>query len=104
MEKPLGYHFQVRSSYYQAAQCNQKTPIPVSSRWLVRSGKAKSPKLLKTDLTMKPDLVLTNPIGKDGVVDVIKSLCNNNTILSNNFYKRYHHGYLKGSDYTYGLF
>ena len=53
---------------------------------------------------MKPDLVLTNAIGKDGVVDVIKSLCNNITILSNNFYKRYHHGYLKGSDYTYDLF
>ena len=27
MEKPLGRYFQVRSSYYQAAQCNQKTPI-----------------------------------------------------------------------------
>ena len=32
MEKPLGHYFQVRSSYYQAAQCNQKRPIPVSSR------------------------------------------------------------------------
>ena len=32
MEKPLGHYFQVWSSYYQAAQCNQKTPIPVSSR------------------------------------------------------------------------
>ena len=32
MEKPLGRYFQVRSPYYQAAQCNQKTPIPVSSR------------------------------------------------------------------------
>ena len=32
MEKPLGCYFQVQSPYYQAAQCNQKTPIPVSSR------------------------------------------------------------------------
>ena len=28
MEKPLGLYFQVRSPYYQAAQCNQKTLIP----------------------------------------------------------------------------
>ena len=41
MEKPLSRYFQVRSPYYQAAQCNQKTPIPVSSRWQVRSEKAK---------------------------------------------------------------
>ena len=41
MEKPLGRYFQVRSSYYQAAQCNQKTPIPVFSRLQVRSEKAK---------------------------------------------------------------
>ena len=27
-----GCYFQVQSPYYQAAQCNQKTPIPVSSR------------------------------------------------------------------------
>ena len=32
MEKPLGCYFQVQSPYYQAAQCNQKTPIPVFSR------------------------------------------------------------------------
>ena len=31
MEKPLGRYFQVWSSYYQAAQCNQKTPIPTVS-------------------------------------------------------------------------
>ena len=31
MEKPLGCYFQVRS-YSQAAQCNQKTPIPVFAR------------------------------------------------------------------------
>ena len=32
MEKPLGHYFQVWSPYYQTAQCNQTTPIPVSSR------------------------------------------------------------------------
>ena len=32
MEKPLGCYFQVRSPFYQAAQCNQKTPIPISSK------------------------------------------------------------------------
>ena len=41
MKKPLGCYFQVRSPYYQVAQCNQKTPIPVSWRWQVRSEKAK---------------------------------------------------------------
>ena len=41
MEKPLGRYFQVRSPYYQAVQCNQKTPVPVSSRWQVTSQKAK---------------------------------------------------------------
>ena len=35
MEKPLGCYFQVRSLYYQEGQCNQKTPIPISSRWQV---------------------------------------------------------------------
>ena len=82
MEKPLGRYFQVRSPYYQAAQCNQKTPIPVSSRWQVRSEKVKKgyastlitattsvylPKPVSTDLTIKPHSVLTNPIGKDVV-------------------------------------
>ena len=33
MEKPLGCYFQVRSPYYQVAQCNQKTAIPVCSWW-----------------------------------------------------------------------
>ena len=33
MEKPLGRYFQVWSPYYQVAQCYQKIPIPVSSRW-----------------------------------------------------------------------
>ena len=41
MEKSLGCYFQIQSRYCQAAQCNQKTPIPVSSRWQVRSEKAK---------------------------------------------------------------
>ena len=82
MEKLLGRYLQVRSPYNQAAQCNQKTLIPVSSRQQVRSKKAKNgkvstlitattsvhlPKPVSTDLTIKPDSVLTNPIGKDGV-------------------------------------
>ena len=41
MEKPLGSYFQVPSPYYQVAQCNQKTPIPLSSRIQVRYEKAK---------------------------------------------------------------
>ena len=40
-EKPLGRYFQVRSPYYQVAQWNQKIPIPISSRWQVRSERAK---------------------------------------------------------------
>ena len=40
----IGRYFQVRSPNYQAAQCNQKTPVPVSSRWQVRSEKAKKKK------------------------------------------------------------
>ena len=41
MEKSLGCYFQVWSPYYQVAQYNQKTPISISSRWQVRSKKAK---------------------------------------------------------------
>ena len=32
MEKPLGCYFQVLSPFYEAAQCNQKTPITISSK------------------------------------------------------------------------
>ena len=75
MEQTLGRYFQVRSPCYQVAQCNQK-------RRQVRSEKAKKgyastlitattsvhlSKPVSTDLTIKPDSVLTNPIGKDGV-------------------------------------
>ena len=41
MEKPLGHYFQVWSPYYLPAKCNQKTPLPVSSRWQIKSEKAK---------------------------------------------------------------
>ena len=41
MEKPYGRYFQVRSPYFQVAQCNQKTPILVSSRWQIKSEKVK---------------------------------------------------------------
>ena len=82
MEKPLGCYFQVWSPYFQVAQCNQKTSIPIFSRWQVRSEKAKKgwaltlitpttsvhlPELVSTDVTIKPDSVLTNAIGKGGV-------------------------------------
>ena len=30
MKKPLGCYFRVQSPYYQVAQYDQKTPIPVS--------------------------------------------------------------------------
>ena len=83
MEKPLDRYFQVWSSYYQAAQCNQKTPIPVYPQG-DRSGLGKPkkdkhqtlitgtnsvhlPKPVSTDLTIMPDSVLTNLLGKDGV-------------------------------------
>ena len=82
MEKPHGRYLQVWSSYCQTAQCNQKTPIPVSLWSQVRSKKTRKgealilitatnnvhlPKSVSTDLTTKQDSVLTNPIGKDGV-------------------------------------
>ena len=41
MEKPLGCYFQVCSPFYQAVQCDHKTPIPLSSRAQVRSKKTK---------------------------------------------------------------
>ena len=41
MGKPLDHYLQVRLPYYQSTQCSQTTPIPVSSRWQVRSEKAK---------------------------------------------------------------
>ena len=81
MGKPPGRYFHVRSPYYQAAECNQKISIPVSLRWQVRFKKAKKGLELtlitatisvhlsmpvSTDLTIKSDSVLTNPIGKDG--------------------------------------
>ena len=79
MEKARGRYFQVRSPYYQVAQCNQKTfiPFPQDDR-SGRSEKAKQghtstqftattsvhlPKPVSTDLTIIPDSVLTNPLG-----------------------------------------
>ena len=76
MEEPLGCYFQVRSPYYQATQCNQKASIPIYSRWKVRYQKGKKgqastlitattsfhlPEPVATDLTIKPDLILTKP-------------------------------------------
>ena len=80
----FGRYFWVQSLYYQAAQCNQKTPIAISSWWQVRSEKGKKgeastlttapssihlPKSVSIDQTIKSDSVLTNPVGKDGVWD-----------------------------------
>ena len=82
MEKPLGRYFQVRFPYYQAEQCNQKRYIPLSSRRHVMSEKVQKgyastlitattsvhlPKPVSTDVTIKPDSVLTNPIRNHGV-------------------------------------
>ena len=87
MEKPLSCYFQIWSLYYQAAQCTQKTPILLSWRWQIRSEKAKKkkkkeritintnhsyheysfPQAVSTDLTVKPDSVLTNLVGKNGM-------------------------------------
>ena len=74
-------YLQVRSPYYETAQCNQKTPIPVSQgdMWGVRKPKKDKhqlvtattnvhlPKSISTDLTIKSDSILTNPIRKDEV-------------------------------------
>ena len=83
MEKPLGRYFQVRSPYYQAAQCNQKTPKNscilkvtgqvwknqkrISITLITATTSVHLPKPVSTDPTIKPDSVLSNPIGKDGV-------------------------------------
>ena len=83
MEKPLGCYFQVRPPHYQAEQCNQKKPtyscvFKVTDQ-VRESGKKISintghsytsvhfPKPVSTDLKLKSDSVLTNPIGKDVV-------------------------------------
>ena len=75
MEKPLGCYFQVRFLYNQVTQCDQKTPIPASSRWHVRSKKASTlisattsahlPEPVSTDLIITSDSVSTNPTWKD---------------------------------------
>ena len=84
MEKPFGHYFQAWSPYYQMAQCNQKMPILVSSRRQVRSEKAKKkkkisintncsyhninlPRSVLAEPTIKPDSVLTKPIGREGL-------------------------------------
>ena len=64
MEKPLGRYFQVRPPYYQVAQCNQKTPIPVSSRWQVTSEKAKKGKA-STLTTATTSVHLLTPVSTD---------------------------------------
>ena len=41
IEKPFGCCFQLWCHYYHVAQRNQKTPIPLSSSWQVKSEKSK---------------------------------------------------------------
>ena len=91
MEIPLDHYFQIWSPFYQERRPNLIPfysfqnwflSIAVSSRCQVRSEKAKKgqaltlitaatsthlPQPVSTDLTIKPDLVLTNPKGKDWV-------------------------------------
>ena len=50
MEKPLGHYVQVVSPDCQTAYCNQKTPIPVSWKWDVRSEEAKKKISINTGL------------------------------------------------------
>ena len=72
----------IRSSYYQLAQCKRKhlLPYPQGDRSGLRKpkkGQASTlitdntsihlPTPVSTDLTIKPDSVLINPAGKDGV-------------------------------------
>ena len=55
MEKQLGHYFQVWSPYYQVAQCNQKTPIPISSRIECKEISAKKAKKSSREAT---DLII----------------------------------------------
>ena len=78
-------YFQVQSPYYQAAQCNHKhlflysqgdwlglrkpkKEISINTNHITATSSIHVPKPVPTDLTIKPDSTLTNPIiGKDGV-------------------------------------
>ena len=76
MEKHLGYSFQVWSPYYHVAQCNQKTPIPVSLG--DRSGLRKPKKDKHQLITAITSAHLPQPVSTDltiiRLVDVIKHL------------------------------
>ena len=84
MEKCLDRYFKVHSPYYQAAQCNQKTPIPentysqkrISIKLITATTSIHLPTPVSTYLTIKSDSVLTNQTGTDGarLVDVVKHL------------------------------
>ena len=64
MRKPHGCYFQVWSPYYKVAQCNQKTPIPVSSKCQVRSEKAKKG-YASTLITATSSVYLPKPVSSD---------------------------------------
>ena len=81
MEKPLGRYFQVQSPYIRWHSATRKHLFLYPQGDRSDLGKPKKdkitlitattsvhlPKPVSTDLTIKPDSVLTNPIGKDGV-------------------------------------
>ena len=59
--KPFGGYFQVQSPYYQTAQYNQNTPIPVSSRGQARSEKAKK-RIRSTLITATTNIHRPKPV------------------------------------------
>ena len=82
MEKPLGCYLQVRSPYFQATQVQPENTYSyilkvtgqvwesqkrISITLITATTSVHLPKPVSTDLTIKPDSVLTNTIGKDGV-------------------------------------
>ena len=89
MGKCLGHYFPVRPAYYQAAQCNQKTPISVSSRWQGRSEKAKKGKastlITATTSVHLPKSVSTD-LTKKSLLPSSVYLLSSNTVQSQNTY------------------
>ena len=77
MEKPFGRYFQVQSLHYTVQPENTYSHILKVTGEVRESQKRISintattsihlPKPVSADLKIKPDSVLTNPIGKDGV-------------------------------------
>ena len=64
MEKLLGCYFQDGSPCYQVSQCDQKTPIPVFSRWQVSCDKARKGQA-STLITATTSVCLPKPVSAD---------------------------------------